>query len=323
MARVGFLGSPEPAAYCLRALVDAGHDVVLAVTRPDTRRSRGSTTSPTPVKRLATELGIPVSERVADVLEVGADLGVVVAFGRLVRPAVLDRLLMVNLHFSLLPRWRGAAPVERAILAGDESTGVCLMKLEEGLDTGPVYARVSTAINPKETSAALRHRLTLLGSDLLVERLAGGVGTLGEPVAQEGQVTYAAKLTTEDLHIDWSQPAVEVERLIRVGRAWTTFRSGRLIVWDATVRTTPPDGGPAMPAPAEDGRVTPEPAEDGRVTPGSTEDGRVRPGTLVDGCVATGAGWLQLESVQLDGRKRQPASDWLRGARPQSGEAFA
>lgn len=294
MARVGFLGSPEPAAICLRALVDAGHDVAVAVTEPDKRRGRGSATSPTPVKRTATELGIPVSEHVADVLEVGADLGVVVAFGRLIRPAILDHLLMVNVHYSLLPRWRGAAPVERAILAGDDVTGVCLMRLDEGLDTGPVYACAETSILPRETAPALRDRLSALGSDLLVVRLAGGVGGLGTPVPQVGEATYAAKLAPSDLKIDWTRPAVEIERLVRVGRAWTTFRRGRLIVWEAA-----PSAEPATAVP------------------------EAVPGMLVEGLVGTGDGWLQLLSVQPEGRRRQGGLEWFRGARLTPGETFA
>ena len=175
MVRVAFLGSPEPAAHCLRALAAAGHDVALVVTEADKRRSRGSGLFPTPVKRAALELGIAVTDRVGDVLDVGAELGIVVAFGRLIRPAVLDRLRMVNVHFSLLPRWRGAAPVERAILAGDDRTGVCLMQLEAELDTGPVFARAETPILRETTARGLLTTLSELGAELLVEHLAGGV----------------------------------------------------------------------------------------------------------------------------------------------------
>jgi methionyl-tRNA formyltransferase len=294
VARVGFLGSPEPAAICLRALVAAGHDVALVVTEPDKRRGRGSDKSPTPVKRLASELGIPVTDRVADLLDIGADLGVVVAFGRLIRPAVLDHLLIVNVHFSLLPRWRGAAPVERAILAGDEVTGVCLMKLEAGLDTGPVYACSETAILPEETAPALRLRLSALGSDLLVAHLANGVSSLGTPAPQVGDASYAAKLTPAELRIDWTRPAVDIERLVRVGRAWTMFRGGRVIIWEAGVNTVSSDAG-APPV----------------------------PGTVMGGLVATGDGWLDLVSVQIEGRQRQAAAEWFRGARTAPGEAFS
>ena len=132
----------------LLALHEAGFDIAHVVSRPDAKRGRGGALVPSPVKRAAIELGLPVSDRVDDVIGVGADLGVVVAYGRIIRPNVLDALAMVNLHFSLLPRWRGAAPVERAILAGDDRTGVCVMAVEEGLDTGGIYALAEVAIGP-------------------------------------------------------------------------------------------------------------------------------------------------------------------------------
>ncbi len=138
---------------------------------------------------------------------------------------------MVNLHFSLLPRWRGAAPVERALLAGDEVTGVCVMALEEGLDTGGVYARREVPIGPETTAAELRTELVAVGTDLLVETLGAPSGTwLDHPSPQEGEVTYAAKLTTADYEIDWDRPVEEIHRLIRVGGAWTMFRGKRLKV---------------------------------------------------------------------------------------------
>ena len=150
--------------------------MVAVVTRADTRRGRGSTVTPSPVKAAALELGLPVVHVVDDVLDLGADLGVVVAFGQLIRPHALAALPMVNLHFSLLPRWRGAAPVERALLAGDERTGVCLMQLDEGLDTGPVHSRVEVTIEPDDTGDALRRRLVEVGTTLLVDELRAGLG---------------------------------------------------------------------------------------------------------------------------------------------------
>jgi methionyl-tRNA formyltransferase len=218
----------------LHALVDSGHEVVLVVTRPDARRGRGSAVSPSPVKAAAGDLGLPVSHDVADVrravAEDGAELGVVVAFGQLVKPDVLAVLPMVNLHFSLLPRWRGAAPVERAILAGDAVTGVCVMALEEGLDTGGVYARQEVAIGPETTAAQLRAELVTVGTALLVDTLSR---PLGAPEPQSGEVTYAAKLSAGDLEIDWARPPEEIHRLIRLGGAWTTFRGKRLKVHEA------------------------------------------------------------------------------------------
>jgi methionyl-tRNA formyltransferase len=224
-----YLGTPDMAVPPLRALVAAGHEVVLVVTRADKRRGRGSAVSPSPVKEAALELGLPVSHDVDDALaavaDEGAELGVVVAFGQLVKPHVLAVLSMVNLHFSLLPRWRGAAPVERAILAGDDVTGVCVMALEEGLDTGGVYARREVSIGPETTAAQLRAELVEVGTDLLVETLSK---PLGDPEPQTGEVTHAGKFASADFEIDWNRPVEEIHRLIRIGGAWTTFRGKRL-----------------------------------------------------------------------------------------------
>src|ERR1700689_4580310 len=156
----------------LRELVAAGHDIALCVTRPDRRRGRGGAVTPSPVKEAALELGIPVSHSMDDVAASGVELAIVVAYGRIIPAALLDRVPMVNLHFSLLPRWRGAAPVEWAILAGDAETGVCLMKVEAGLDTGPVYARRTVPIRKDFDLAGLRQELVEVGSGLLVESLA-------------------------------------------------------------------------------------------------------------------------------------------------------
>lgn len=241
--RLAFLGTPELAVPALRALVDAGFDVALVVSQPDRRRGRGGALSPSPVKAAAQALGLPVTDRVDDVLEAQVDLGVVVAFGQLIRPHVLASVPMVNLHFSLLPRWRGAAPVERAILAGDEATGVDLMVVEEGLDTGGIYARTELAIGPDETLEELRARLVDAGVALLVTHLSAG---LPAPMPQVGEPVYAAKLDPGELQIDWSAPADIVHRLVRVGGAWTTHGGRRLKVWRTAV---PPSGtGPVVPA---------------------------------------------------------------------------
>ena len=232
----------------LRALVGAGIEVPLVVSRPDRRRGRGSAVGPSPVKAAALELGLPVTDQVDDILDARAELGVVVAFGRIIRPPVLAALPMVNLHFSLLPRWRGAAPVERAILAGDERTGADLMVVEEGLDTGAIYRRAEVAIDADETLQELRGRLVELGTDLLVEELLRG---LGEPRPQAGEPTYAAKLDAEDLHLDWSRPALDVHRHVRLGGAWTTHGGRRLKVW----RTRVPPAGDGPRVPTADGQV--------------------------------------------------------------------
>ena len=235
-----YLGTPDMAVPPLRALVAAGHEIVLVVSRVDKRRGRGSGVTPSPVKAAALELGLPVSHSVDDVLvavrDQGAELGVVVAFGQIIEPHVLDEIPMVNLHFSLLPRWRGAAPVERALLAGDAVTGVCVMALEEGLDTGGVYARREVPIGPETTAADLRMELVDVGTSLLVDTLAASLGEwIGEPESQTGEVTYAAKFTGADFEIDWNAAVDDIHRLIRVGGAWTTFRGKRLKINEAAL----------------------------------------------------------------------------------------
>ncbi len=230
--RLAYFGTPEMAVPPLHALVAAGHEVALVVTRVDKRRGRGSELSPSPVKAAALELGLPVSHIVDDVLGLGIELGVVVAFGQLIKPHVLAEVPMVNMHFSLLPRWRGAAPVERALLAGDTETGVCLMQLEEGLDTGPIYDSVRVPIPATANADDLRRDLVSVGTDQLVRCLAAPLPT---PVPQIGEPLYAAKIRPEELRIDWSQPAEQIDRLVRLGGAWTTFRGKRLKILEVSV----------------------------------------------------------------------------------------
>ncbi|MEI6495708.1 MAG: methionyl-tRNA formyltransferase [Actinomycetota bacterium] len=230
--RLVYFGTPEMAVAPLEALVQAGFEVVAVVTRVDKRRGRGSDLLPSPVKRAAIALGLPVFHQVDDVLALGADLGVVVAFGQLIKPHALAALPMVNLHFSLLPRWRGAAPVERALLAGDDVTGVCLMQLDEGLDTGPIHECETVAIGPLDTAVDLRHRLVDVGARLLVTSLQHG---LGAPRPQEGEPTYAAKLGPLDYQLDWARSAIERHRVVRLGGAYTSFRGKRLKVLDAAL----------------------------------------------------------------------------------------
>ena len=270
----------------LEALVSAGHDVAVVVTQPDRRRGRGGATMPSPVKAAAEAHGIPVTDRVDDILDADVELGVVVAFGRLIKPHVLERVPMVNLHFSLLPRWRGAAPVERAILAGDRETGVCLMQLEEGLDTGPVYAVERVTIGYDDTADGVRARLVTVGTRLLVEALRDG---LGEPVPQDGEPTYAAKLEPEEFRLDWFRPAEDLQRLVRLGRAWTTFRGKRLrVLWSRLV-----------------------PAAAGG------------PGEIENLVVAAGdGGGLELVEVQPEGKGPQAAAAWANGARLLPGECL-
>jgi len=285
--RLVFLGTPAMAVSPLQALHAAGFEIGLVITGPPKRRGRGGTSTPTPVGLEALALGLSVSHDVADAATAGADLGVVVAFGQIIGRPVLEALPMVNVHFSLLPRWRGAAPVERAILAGDERTGVCVMAVEEGLDTGGVYARSELTIRQTNTAAELGAQLTELGSTLLVETLRSG---LAAPEPQVGEPTYAHKLTSADRQLDWTRSADELRRVVRVGGAWTTFRGRRLKVLDAVI-----DGAGGEPAGA--------------------------PAGVLDGNrVATGAGALRLVTVQPEGKGPVAAADWLHGARPAPGE---
>ena len=289
--RLVFLGTPVDAVTPLRALVGAGHEVALVLTQPDRRRSRGGHDDPSPVKRAATELGLRVvtpsraREAIENVAESGAELGVAVAFGQLLPPAFLDTLPhgFVNLHYSLLPRWRGAAPVERAILAGDLETGVCLMRIDEGLDTGGVYACTSTAIGSKETAGELHARLTDLGTQLLVEHLPRVLDT--DPIPQHGEPTYAEKLSVEEFHIDGSRTAEELARTVRAGNprpgAWMIVDGKRVKVWRA------------------------------RAEPGEGRPGVVRPPA---GLVTT-SGILRLDEVQPEGRPHMSGEAWIAGVR--------
>jgi methionyl-tRNA formyltransferase len=213
---------------------------------------------------------------------------VVVAYGRIIPASLLELVPMVNVHFSLLPRWRGAAPVERALLAGDRETGVCLMKIDEGLDTGPVYARLVVPIGDDVDLATLREQLVDAGCALLVAGLAQGVAGLPVPVPQEGEPTIAAKLTPADLALHWEQGADQLARIVRIGRAWTIFRGKRLGIL--------------------------------RATPVAESEGVGPPGTLTGTLVTTGDGVLRLEEVQPESRSPMAAADWARGMRPAVGE---
>jgi methionyl-tRNA formyltransferase len=285
--RLAYLGTPEMSVPPLLALHEAGHDIALVETRADARRGRGGRIGPSPVKQAALDLGLRVSHDMADLVDAGSELGVVVAYGRIIPGAVLAALPMVNLHFSLLPRWRGAAPVERAILAGDDVTGVCVMDVEEGLDTGAVYAMAEVPIGSETTADELRRELVDLGTRLLVDRLAAG---LGEPEPQHGDVTYAHKISPDERRLDWRRPAVELHRVVRVGNAFTTFRGERFKL-HAADRTAAP--------------------------------GAAAPGELVGDVITAGDGQaLRPVQVQQAGSPRMSWQSFANGARPADGERF-
>lgn len=279
--RLAYLGTPEMAVAPLEALHSAGHDIAMVISRPDARRSRRGEPTPSPVKAAAQSMGLPVGEDPAVLVDLDLDLAVVVAYGRIISAELLDRIDMVNLHFSLLPRWRGAAPVERAILAGDEVTGVCVMGIEAGLDTGPVHATVEVPVGTR-TADELRAALVEAGTVLLVDSLSAPLGP-GVPQDTES-VTYAEKITPEDLHLDWSAATRQLIRQVRVGGAWTEFGGQRLKVLEA---------------------------EDASTTAGSA------PGLVSEGLVvSTGDGALRLLRVQPAGKAGMDASAWANGARP-------
>ena len=292
--RLVYLGTPADSVPPLRALVAAGHDIAMVVTQPDRRRSRGAGSDPSPVRRAADELGLTVRtpdkarEIVDEVRASGAELGVVVAFGQLLPVALLEALPLgfVNLHFSLLPRWRGAAPVERAILAGDAVTGVCLMQLEAGLDTGPVFAQREVPIESRETAGELRPRLVDVGTRMLVEQLPTIATASSTP--QVGEPTYADKLTVDEFRVDPARPALEVDRIVRAGNprpgAWMQVGGKRVKVW----RSRP------IAAPTE-------PCEPGVITAG--------------GVLCTASGALALEEVQPEGKRPMTAGAWRAGLR--------
>jgi methionyl-tRNA formyltransferase len=292
--RIVYLGTPDDSVPPLRALVDAGHDIAMVVTQPDRRRSRGAGTDPSPVRRAADELGLTVRtpdkarEIVDEVRASGAELGVVVGGGPQLPGAGVDAWARggVKQHNSFVARRRGAAPVERAILAGDDVTGVCLMQLEAGLDTGPVFAAREVAIEPHDTAGALRARLVEAGTQLLVDNLP----TIGEctPVPQSGEPTYAEKLTVEEFRLDPARPAPELERIVRAGNprpgAWMPIGGKRVKVWQARAVE-------AADAPCEPGVITP----------------------ASELCTASGA--LALEEVQPEGKRVMAASAWRTGLR--------
>ena len=220
--RVVFMGTPEFSVFALQA-VAAAHEVVCVYTQPPREAGRGQKPRPSPVQVAAEALGIEVryprslkgAEAQAEFAALQADVAVVVAYGLILPQAVLDapRLGCLNIHASILPRWRGAAPIHRAVMAGDPETGVAIMQMEAGLDTGPVLAEARTPIGAEETTADLHDRLAVLGADLIVDVL-GRLPLVAVPQAEDG-VTYASKIDKAEARIDWSRPAVEVDRLIR------------------------------------------------------------------------------------------------------------
>ena len=298
--RLVFAGTPTAAVPSLLALLDSPHDVVAVITRPDARRGRGRTLARSEIGQIADEHGLPVltpdhprdPDFIAALVDLAPDCVPVVAYGALVPPPVLDlpRLGWVNLHFSLLPAWRGAAPVQHAVLAGDDFTGATTFHLEAGMDTGPVFGTVVEPIGPRDTSGQLLERLSAVGAELLratIDGLAAG-RLVGVPQSADG-VSYAPKLTSDDARVDWSMPALRVDRQVRACTpapgAWTTFGSDRVKL------------GPVLPMAAD-------PLPPGQLL--------VEPEQVL---VGTATQPVRLGEVQPAGKRSMPATDWARGLR--------
>ena len=302
--RIVFAGTPEFAAVSLAALLEADHQVVAVYTQPDRPAGRGRKAAASPVKQLALthqlEVRQPQSLRDPEaqqaLRDLEPDLMVVAAYGLILPQAVLDipRLGCINVHASLLPRWRGAAPIQRAIAAGDTETGITIMQMDAGLDTGSMLLKRSTPITPDETGQSLHDRLALLGGLALLDALPGLVdGTLkGEP-QDEHQACYAAKLSKDEAHIDWQQPATVIERLVRAFNPWPV--------------TYTQDGEQRV-------RIL-----QARVSDSNATD--VLPGTVVgrdrDGIeIRCGQDSLVVEQLQLPGARAMSVSDLINGGRP-------
>ncbi|MFP4326387.1 MAG: methionyl-tRNA formyltransferase [Paracoccaceae bacterium] len=291
--RLIFMGTPDFSVPVLEALVAAGHEIAAVYCQPPRPAGRGKKPRPSPVQARAAALGLPIrhpeslrseAERAA-FAALEADAAVVVAYGMILPQPVLDapRHGCLNIHASLLPRWRGAAPIQRAIMAGDAETGVCIMRMEAGLDTGPVLLRGATPIGPEDTSASLHDRLSEIGARLIVETLARLDQLTEEPQPETG-VTYAAKIDKAEAAVDWMAPAREVDRRIRglspFPGAWTLIGGERVKVLVSRLAN-------------------------GEGRPGEVLDARLR--------VACGEGAVRLVRLQRAGRAAQEADEFLRG----------
>ena len=300
--RIVFAGTPEFAAEHLKALLDTSHQIVAVYSQPDRPAGRGQKLTPSPVKQLALQHEIPVYQpqslrdpaAQAELAALVPDLLVVVAYGLILPQAVLDipRLGCINSHASLLPRWRGAAPIQRAIEAGDSESGVTVMRMEAGLDTGPMLLKVHTPIAAEDTGGSLHDRLAALGPQAVVEAIAGlAAGSLVGEVQDDSLATYAHKLNKDEARLDWTRPAVELERLIRAFNPWPICHS--------SLSETPL-----------------------KILAGHLADGQGQPGTILaasrDGLtVACGQGALCLTRLQLPGGKALNFADLYNSRREQ------
>ncbi len=290
--KVIFMGTPDFSVPVLEALVTAGHEVICVYSQPPRPAGRGKRERPSPVHTKAEALGLPVrhpqslksAEEQAAFAALNADVAVVVAYGLILPQAVLDAPTQgcLNIHASLLPRWRGAAPIHRAIMAGDAKTGVCIMQMEAGLDTGPVLLRRETEIAADDTTGTLHDRLAVMGAEAIVEALDRLDTLVPEPQSETG-VTYAEKIDKSEARVDWSKPAEEVDRLIRglspSPGAWTSINRERIKLLGS--------------------RVTSDEGLHGAVLGGFR--------------IACGTGAVQITRAQREGKKPMDIKDFLRG----------
>ena len=294
--RIIFAGTPPFAAAALNALADAGHDIALVLTQPDRPAGRGMKLTPSAVKQAALARGLPVSqplslktpEAQAELRAVDADVMVVAAYGLILPQVVLDlpRFGCLNIHASLLPRWRGAAPIQRAILAGDTETGITIMQMDAGLDTGAMLAKTVVPIRDDDTAASLHDVLAASGASAIVAALANYAALVPE-AQDDAQATYAAKLSKEEARLDWGQPADVLARAVRAYNpapgAWTLLEGAPLKVWKV------------------------------QICAGSGDPGKVLRAEGDHLVVACGAGALSLQEIQPAGSKRMSASAFLAG----------
>ena len=296
--RIIFAGTPEPAACALTALLASNHDVIAVITRPDARKGRGRTYYPSPVKELATRHNIPVltptslrdnDEFRSELRQLKPDCVPVVAYGNLIPQDVLDLVPygFINLHFSLLPRWRGAAPVQAAIHAGDAVTGATTFRIDPGLDTGDIIGQLTEPIDPTDTADSLLERLAHRGADLLAHSMDMIADGTAEYRPQDGVATHAHKITVADARVDWTQPAESIDRAIRAVTsspgAWSTIGEQRIKLGPVTHTTDP------------------------HMQPGDIHVAKNRI------LVGTGTTPVSLGRVQPSGKKPMLAADWARG----------
>jgi methionyl-tRNA formyltransferase len=281
--RIAFFGSPDISVPVLDALAKE-HEVALAVTRVPKKRGRGSDLLPTPVEQFARDHDIAVSYDPNEAMHAQVELGVIVAFGALIREPLLSAMPLLNLHPSLLPRWRGVAPVEEAILAGDTQTGICVMRIVKDLDAGPIFANAETPINPGSYAHELYESLFQKGSELLLGLLAS---PLPHPVPQTGEPTYSEKFTRDDFRVNWKDSAELAHRQIRCDRAWTTLNGEMFRIWRGS----------------------------------KTSESGV-PGSLKGNVIFASNGGIVLEEVQPANKSRMSFEDWQRGAHIEADQGF-